>query len=180
MIVDKDIPVPQWDLSKKGLGRVYKLLQQQWIDTIDVVWSSKEQKAKTTALKITKKLKFKVNYLESLGEMDRSATGYLEPKEFNKVVYQFFAYPNKSIRGWEKANDAQLRIIKAVEKVIRESSEKTNIAVVSHGGVGALLLSKLKHNPISRSDEQTGKGGGNYFVFNTETKKLIQSWKPFD
>lgn len=177
VVIDKDIPVPQWDLSEKGLYRLEKLLTQPWINSIKTVFSSNEQKAKTAAIKIAQKIGQEVRYKETLGEMDRSSTGVLPSEEFNIVVDEFFENPTESILGWEKAIDAQNRIVKAVEEVVSESPEG-NIAIISHGGVGALLLSYLKKAPISRSEDQPGQGY--YFVFDRERSQLKHSWKAID
>jgi len=56
-----------------------------------------------------------------LGENDRSATGYLEPQEFETTANAFFAYPERSIRGWETAQAAQTRIVEAVHDLYRRS-----------------------------------------------------------
>ena len=39
------------------------------------------------------------------------------------------------------------------------------IAVVAHGGVGALLIVRLLGQPISRRFDQPAAGGGNFFAF---------------
>ena len=54
---------------------------------------------------------------EALGENDRSSTGYIAPPEFWQVVDAFFANPTQSIRGWERAIDAQTRIVNAVRRM---------------------------------------------------------------
>jgi broad specificity phosphatase PhoE len=54
------------------------------------------------------------------------------------------------------------------------------IAVVSHGGVGTLLLCDLKGQPISRQEEQPGTSGGNYFLFQMPEGTLVHGWMPID
>ena len=43
----------------------------------------------------------------SLHENDRSATGYLPPNQFEAMADRFFAEPQASVLGWERAVDAQ-------------------------------------------------------------------------
>jgi broad specificity phosphatase PhoE len=81
--------------------------------------------------------------VETLGENDRSATGHLARSEFEAVADEFFARPDDSVRGWERAADAQRRIVDAVERVVPMWVADADIAVVSHGGVGSLLLCHL-------------------------------------
>lgn len=178
VVVDRSIPVPEWDLSDKGRRRLEALIAQPWIATIDVVFSSEERKARTAAERIAGEFGLDVRSLAELGEMDRSATGMLEQDEFDRVVEQFFAAPGESVRGWETAVTAQERIISAVERVLAQAPAEANVAIVSHGGVGTLLLTHLKGARISRAEDQPAQG--HYFAFDRATRRLIHGWKPID
>jgi broad specificity phosphatase PhoE len=113
---------------------------------------------------------------DTLGENDRSATGYLPRDEFEAVADEFFARPDDSIRGWERAVDAQRRIVSAVEQAITLSDASGDIAIVSHGGVGTLLLCHLKGVPISRTEDQPVGSGGNFFSFDAASRRLLWGW----
>ena len=178
VVVDRSVPVPEWDLSEKGRQRLELLVAQPWITTIGAVVSSEERKGRTAADRIAGELGLEVRYLAELGEMDRSSTGMLEPAEFDQVVEQYFAAPNDSVRGWETAVAAQDRIIAAVERVMAQTPADLNVAIVSHGGVGTLLLTHLKGAPISRAEDQPGQG--HYFVFDRTTRTLMHGWQPID
>jgi len=52
-----------------------------------------------------------------------------------------------------------------------------DIAIVSHGGVGALLLCHMKGAPISRAHDQPGQGGGNVFSFDVPSRRLLSGWR---
>ena len=92
----------------------------------------------------------------------------------------FFAQPDISVRGWERAVDAQKRIIAAVGAVIAATSQSGDIAIVSHGAVGALLLGHLSGRSIDRSLDQPAGKGGNFFAFDRETWRLAHGWRPID
>src|SRR5437588_5246882 len=157
VVVRPEVPMTSWDLSEVGLARWERLLRQQWVSSVGAVWSSRETKATTAAERLARVRGLPVNYLPELGEMDRSATGCItDPGEFNRVVDAFFAKPDKSIRGWERAADAYRRIVAAVDRAICESPAGAQIAIVSHGGVGALLKCHLKRVPVSRAEDQPG------------------------
>lgn len=175
VVLDKSIPITEWNLSPAGQERLEQLLRKPWIQEIGVIYSSKERKAITAAEHIAAKLNLPIAFLADLGEMDRSSTGFLEPIEFEKTVDAFFTYPNQSIRGWESAINAQHRIVASIEKILRESKENEDIAIVSHGGVGSLLIAYLKGQQISRSEDQPGQGY--YFIIDRDSRKLLQSWQ---
>lgn len=178
VVVDRAVPVPDWGLSDKGLARLEKMLEQPWLKNITAVFSSNENKSIIAAERIGKHLNLEVHKIEGLGEMDRSATGMLEPAEFELVVNEAFANPEQSIRGWERLADAQTRIVKAVDETIAVSAGSGDIAIVSHGGVGTLLICKLKNIPITRTEDQQGQG--HYFKFDATTKRLDHAWKKID
>ncbi|UPT62109.1 MAG: phosphoglycerate mutase family protein [Hyphomonadaceae bacterium JAD_PAG50586_4] len=144
------------------------------LDHVAHIWSSGETKAIESANILAERLKLTVQVEEELHENDRSATGFLPPPEFETTADQFFAQPNESIRGWERAVDAQARIIRAVDRVIA-ASPNGDIAIVAHGGVGTLLMCAHLRSPISRRFDQPHQG--HYWCF-TKTRAVLHQWKP--
>jgi broad specificity phosphatase PhoE len=178
--IDPAVPVPDWPLSPRGLERMQALLQQPWIRGIGAVWCSTERKAIDGAEIVAQAVGVSPRLLAGLGENDRSATGYLPKAEFEATADAFFANPHDSIRGWERSIDAQRRIVVAIETVIAKSPSGGDVAVVSHGGVGALLLCHLKACPISRIEDQPGNGGGNYYCFDMDSATPRHGWLPIE
>jgi broad specificity phosphatase PhoE len=179
IVVDSLIPVPQWRLSPRGVARVQRMLEQAWVAEIGYIVTSEERKAVDTAELLAGHLALSYVTRADLGENDRSATGYLPREEFEATADLFFAHPDQSVRGWEPAHNAQARIVGAIDGIL-EGAPPVNMAVIAHGGVGALLLCRLKGVPISRAEDQPGKGGGNFFVFRRDDRALLQGWRPID
>ena len=177
VVIDPTMPVPDWPLSTVGIRRMRAAVLRSWTATVRSVFCSAERKAMDSAEILAERLWLSPIVLGALGENDRSATGYLPRDEFEVVANEFFARPDDSVRGWERAIDAQRRIVGAVEDVIARSIAGGDIAIVSHGGVGALLLCHLKGVPISRSEDQTGGGGGNFFSFDARSRRMLSGWK---
>ncbi len=186
VLVDPDVPVPRWPLSERGRTRMARLLEAPWARTLQRVVSSGEQKAIDGAEILAGALGIPHHVRDDLGENDRSATGYLPPEEFWPVVEAFFARPEQSIRGWERAIDAQSRVAAAVQDELDRNPVPT--AFVAHGGVGCLLQCLLAGEPISRTREQPGpppgaphgSGGGYYFAFEAPAMRLVHGWEPID
>jgi broad specificity phosphatase PhoE len=177
VVIDPDLPVPQWPLSAEGKRRMRLMLCQPWVSGIRAIFSSPERKAMDGAEILAGYLVLPVRVLEALAENDRSATGYLQLKEFEALADEFFARPAESVRGWERAVDAQRRIIEALDRVLAEAPAKGDIAIIAHGGVGALLLCHLMGVPITRDQDQAGGGGGNVFSFNATNCHLLSGWR---
>ena len=182
--IDPAVPVPDWPLSEKGTARMTAFADGPAVTGVTAVWSSAEQKACDGAAILGRALELTPQVEPALHENDRSATGFLPPAEFWPLVERFFAAPEESVEGWERAADAQARVLDAIERVCRNhenTDESTgDIALVAHGGVGALTLAALSGAAISRNYDQPGEGGGNYFVFARQDKALLQGWQNID
>lgn len=176
--VDAKVPVPDWGLSDIGRTRAFAMLDQPWIGSIRGIVSSAERKAMETAEILATHLRLAIEVRERMHENDRSATGFLPPPEFEAVADLFFANPHESIRGWERAIDAQHRILSEVDTVLR-TNDADDIAFVGHGGVGTLLLLSLSGRKISREADQPA-GGGNYFAYDLLARRVLHSWRPID
>ena len=176
VVVSREVPVPRWPLSELGMQRMRAGLKQPWVRDITAIYCSTEQKAIDGAEILAQHLSLQFTQIEELGENDRSATGFLPPDEFERVADQFFAAPNESVRGWERAIDAQARVVRAVESI----ESNATVAIVAHGAVGTLLYCHLAGEPISRRWDQPPNGGGNYYAFTLSPRQVFSWWRAFD
>lgn len=156
-MIDPEVPVRRWGLTPLGIARMRALAALPEMAPVASVWASTEAKAIEGAGILAGRLGLPVRVHAGLGENDRESTGYLPEAEFQRTADAFFANPESSIRGWERAVDAQARIVAAVAAVLRDAPPGP-VAVVAHGGVGALLRAHLAGAPISRSWDQSGAG----------------------
>jgi broad specificity phosphatase PhoE len=155
-------------------------LRQPWVLGVSSIYASNEQKAIDSAAILADHLSMGYTCQEDLGENDRSSTGFLAPAEFEAVADQFFAAPDLSIRGWERAVDAQSRIVHAVTQISHKDQTHGSIAIVSHGAVGTLLYCFLTGRAISRQWDQPPNGGGNFFPFTTDPPSAAAWWSAID
>lgn len=177
--IDPAVPVPKWGLSPVGHARAQFLAGQGWIRRFRRIIASDETKAIETADVLASALGLTTEIRHGLHENDRSATGFLPPAEFETVADQFFAHPDRSIRGWETAQDAQRRIVSGVRDAIAEQPLIPTL-FVGHGGVGTLLACALRGIPISRQEDQGPGGGGNHFAFALSPETVFYRWTPLE
>jgi len=177
VVIDPSVPVPDWPLSPQGVRRMVECLKQPWLSGIGAIYCSAERKATDAAGIVADHLGLAPVILASLGENDRSATGYLEKSAFEAMADAFFANPHDSVRGWERAIDAQRRVVGALDTILDMAPAGSDIAILSHGGVGALLLCHLKGVPIARAEDQPGSGGGNVYAFDAASRRLLHGWR---
>jgi broad specificity phosphatase PhoE len=173
--IDPAVPVPQWVLSDIGSARVRQATGRPWAAALTRIISSDETKAIETANTIAKAASIPVEIIEGMHENDRSATGFLPPPAFEEAANWFFSHPSDSFNGWERAIDAQARIVSAVDALLTGHDAEKPIAFVGHGGVGTLLKCQLMGRPIGRDDDQPG-GGGNLFAFDLANRIVACDW----
>lgn len=180
VLISADVPVPQWPLSERGRERMYAGLRQPWVGEVGAVYCSTEQKARDGAAILAGHRGLPVTQIEARGENDRSATGFLAPAEFERTADAFFAQPAVSIRGWERAMDAQARIVRAVQSLAAADTSAGLIAIVSHGAVGTLLYCHLAGHAIARKWDQPPNRGGNFFRFSLAPVGVQAWWQALD
>ena len=132
VVIDSGVPVPDWPLNERGQARMRAMTAQPWARVVRRIFASSERKARDAAQILAEGLGLGVySVIANLGENDRSATGFLAKDEFEATVDAFFAQPLQSIRGWEPAADAQIRIVGAVEQALSRTPEGMDIAKTS-------------------------------------------------
>lgn len=172
IVVDPAVPVPRWHLSPVGIERTRAFSRR--IPAPARIVASDETKAIETAGLIAAAHGLPVAVHPGLAELDRSATGYVPHDEHNAIADACFAYPERSARGWERAVDAQARILAAWRQIAAEAAGPTML--VGHGGTGTLLLCALAGLPIARSRDQ--KRGG--CAWTHDGTRLLFGWTEFE
>ncbi len=181
--LDAAVPVPLWGLSEEGWERARVFVARGTVPRGALVFSSRETKALQLAELLAAAAGTPVLTDHDMGENDRSATGFLPPDLFEAAADQFFAQPDTSYRGWERAVDAQARIVSAVDMALASVPEARPLIFCGHGAVGTLLKCHLLGRPISRTEDQSRigvVGGGNGFVFETESRTPLTDWVPME
>ncbi|WP_112661853.1 histidine phosphatase family protein [Microvirga flavescens] len=176
VIIDPNQPIPEWPLSEVGRCRMERFTESLAGDDIRAVYASTERKALDGAAVVAEKFGLTVKTDPDLGENDRSATGYIAPPEFWDVVREFFDHPTRSVRGWERAIDAQTRIVRAMTRVLRSERGEGDIVVVSHGAVGCLLTAHLQRVAIGQESRPTHPGGGCYLILDRDPLAIRSGW----
>lgn len=176
--IDPDVPVPEWGLSELGRKRAERFASLPMLAGTTGIVSSAETKAIETADIVSAAISTPYQIREKTHENDRSATGFLNPDEFEQVVDQFFNKPAQSVRGWERAIDAQARIVAEAEVIIGAHA-RGDLLMVGHGAVGTLLLCHLAGWSISREHDQP-PGGGHMFAYDLEAGSVLHGWRSIE
>jgi broad specificity phosphatase PhoE len=181
--VDPAVPVPHWGLSELGRRRAGLLASGIWLHAFAKIVTSAEAKALETGRILSEAAGIPMESREGMHENDRSATGFLPPDEFETVADAFFAEPIRSVRGWERAADAQARIVAEIAAELDHAEGP--VLFVGHGAVGTLLLCHLAGMPIRRRDPRPAPdfpvgdqpaGGGNAYRFTWNPRQALTGW----
>ncbi|PTS90127.1 histidine phosphatase family protein [Sphingomonas sp. HMWF008] len=178
--VDPARAVPDWSLSDVGRARLCLLGDRRWLASVRRIVSSDERKAIETATILSEAIGQPFEIGAAMHENDRSATGYLPAREFEATADRFFATPEVSVRGWERAVDAQRRIVDAVRATFGSGDDGQTVVFVGHGGVGTLLKCAIRNQPIARCFDQAAEGGdaggGNVHAFEADFSRSCFGW----
>jgi broad specificity phosphatase PhoE len=181
VVIDPAMPVSDWPLTERGRARMREMTAHPWASGVRRIFASSERKARDGAEVLADALSLAgYSVVDDLGENDRSATGYLAKQEFEATADAFYARPQESVRGWERAADAQARIVRAVDRIVPQTPADGDVAIVGHGGTGTLLYCHLAGLPIDRRYDQPATNGGN-FAFDRASRQLLHDgWQSID
>lgn len=155
VVVDPAVPVPLWRLAESGRARLAAAAASGWPGAARIL-SSAEAKAREAAGILAAAAGVDAQVHPGLGEIDRSATGYVPAARHEELANRLFARPDDSADGWETARAAQGRALAALRAVLAAGTG--DLLVVGHGGVGTLTWCALAGRGIDRRHDQPGMG----------------------
>lgn len=177
VVIDPRVPVPRWSLSQMGVAQMRKALATGAYDQVSRVFASTEAKAIEAAGLLAARLGLPVAVDARFGENDRSSTGYLPHDDFQAMADAFFERPDASVKGWERARDAQHRVVAGIEAALTGQTTG-DLAVVAHGGVGTLAFCHYAGLEISRIHDQPSQGHA--WRMAIASRQIVHSWRPIE
>lgn len=178
VVIDPDVPVPDWPLSDQGRARLVAMAGADWLAETRMIVSSAERKARETAAIIGAMLDLKPAADPDLGEIDRSSTGYLPHDRHEAVADAFFARPEISAEGWETATAVQHRGLAALRRHLARH-RAGDLLIVGHGGIGTMIWCGLTGaDPRGRPDQPSG--GGCLWAINLRDLSPLHGWQTME
>jgi broad specificity phosphatase PhoE len=130
-----------WPLSAEGEAQVKRLAAQPFWDDVKAIITSDEQKAVATIHQIAADRGLPVLMHPGLRELHRAP---LWLDDYQARVLEVFQHSALAIGGWERAADAQARILTTMDELILKYDPQP-FAVVSHGMLLSLLLASINN-----------------------------------
>ncbi len=178
VVIDPAVPVPDWQLSDEGRARVLALAETGWLPATTRIFSSSEVKAHETASLIAGMLGLNLLTDPMLNEIDRSSTGYVPHDRHEALADAFFANPEVSIAGWERAVDVERRGMEAIRDLASRQGEG-DMMIVGHGGIGTLCWCALA-GIDARSRPDQPPGGGAVWAVRLPDLTPLHGWLPME
>jgi len=129
-----------WPLSERGEEQVKQLAAQPFWDEVKAIISSPAPKAIATVHPIAVERNIPIHAHDGLRELRRTKERLAD---YDARVIEVFQRPALSVGGWERAADAQRRMLTTLEELIQKF-DGAPFAVASHGMALALLLASLQ------------------------------------
>ena len=145
--VRPNVPARDWLLGEKGRRQSLLLAERLRPHSPAVIISSEEPKAAETGEIVAEVLNLPCHTAPDLHEHDRTGVPYFDnPTDFEAEVKAFFERPDERVFGTERADEAQLRFLTAVQGVLEPHPIQT-VILVAHGTVNTLFVTA--HNPVA-------------------------------
>ena len=160
--MDPTVPVPRWSLRPEGRARIDALVDgpPAWFAEVTALVTSDETKALEAAAPLGLALGLEPSVIAETGEIDRSSTGFVAEERHEDLRTRLFDQPDVSADGWERAIDAQRRVVGAIAPFWPPSDpgSATGLLLVGHGAVGTMLWCHLTGAGIDLRHDQPGQG----------------------
>jgi broad specificity phosphatase PhoE len=140
--LDLAVPAEHWTLSDEGRELAQRLAALPILAELQTVWSSPEPKAQATAQPLVDLHGTTFLIHPDLVELQRGPSNLPDHGAYTAAVCQAFANPETSSNGWERACDAQRRIVTTIREIVVQASGPA--AIVSHGLILSLLVAYLR------------------------------------
>lgn len=138
-----EMPPFYWHLSAEGKESCQRLAKALTPYAPFEIYTSRELKARETGKIVAECLSLSCHVDETFAfyEHRRSGTFHQVKQQFNEEVEAFFANPSEMVFGDETADSAFERFDDSIDSLQRYK-RNTDLAIVAHGRVMALYLSR--------------------------------------
>lgn len=141
-LVNPNIPIPTWGLSKEGVALAQKLNEIPQIKTLNVVYSSLQTKALETAVLATKNTGISIKVNDGLTESTSFTNKFVNIEQLTQNTKNYYSNKNLSINNGETSEEALVRFNTAIHIITKAEIDKKNIGIVSHGNILAAFVNQ--------------------------------------
>jgi broad specificity phosphatase PhoE len=139
------IPITRWGLTSEGVQLAKELSHQDVIRNMNVMYASLQTKALETAVLLAKPNAIAIKTDDQLTEVTSFTNRYEEDfGVYTKSVHDFYSGDLVRIDNGETKDEALLRFISALERIVEAESHQEYVGIVSHGNILTLFSALYK------------------------------------
>lgn len=170
-LVNPNIPIMTWGLSKEGVALAEKLNGISQIKSLDVLYSSLQTKALETAILATKDTGIPIKTDNRLTESTSFTNKFISSKLLNQNTRNYYSDKGLSFNNGETFEETRVRFNLAIESITKEESGKMNVGIVSHGNILTAFVSQFVNKDTYELHESMRYP--DFAVLDWKTKKFI-------
>lgn len=175
--VEPAVAREKWDLSEKGKEELKNLLSKDFWKEINLIYTSKENKAHSVAEIIANSFGLKLVKIDGLEEVNRTSTGFIDDEKYRSAIEDFYLHPADSYKGWETAYDATERIKNSINKLRSENPSEETYVLIGHAMIGSCLSCYIRG--IDPSFNEDNNILASFIVIDWDHKKIIKDWTKY-
>jgi len=138
---DSSVNAIHWKLTEEGANHAKKISNDDVFLNVDIIFSSEEDKAYSTALPIAEKNALSVIKDKAFNEL-RRGDKFLSNEDFDRLKREKLTDLDCAFDGGETGREALTRFKEAISMIDKENSGK-KIVIVSHGTILSLYFFEL-------------------------------------
>lgn len=135
----KDADATRWGLSDAGQAQAAALARLPFWDGVDRIVLSSEAKTRLTVAPVLAARRVPMTVDPRYDELRRGSEWV---GDYGARVAEVFAHPDRSIGGWESADDARTRFLEGIH-ALADAFPRETIALVGHGLTFSLFRAHL-------------------------------------
>lgn len=170
-LINPQIPIVTWGLSDEGVNLAKQLGDNEYIQKMQVVYSSLQPKALETAILATKNHGAYIKTDDRLTEITSFTNRFVQDHvEYQKNIKNFYTGKVKKLFDGETAEEALKRFKQAIEDIVAHEIDSEFVGIVSHGNILAHFVSQFIERDVYRLAESIKQP--DVAVLDWETKKF--------
>lgn len=145
-IADMSVNPKVWMLSDEGREKALKLSESEYIENLDVIYSSLQTKALETSVLIAKNNHIPIKTDDRLTEITSITNKIII--DYKTEVGDFLAGKVNRLNDGETIQEALNRFESALEDISKIEGDLKNIGIVSHGTMLSIFADKYSNKSV--------------------------------
>jgi broad specificity phosphatase PhoE len=164
-----------WGLSEEGMRRLEQFSRDEFVKSLDVIYTSLQTKALETAITLAKPNLCPIKTDQRLTEITSFTNAFID--NFDQSLHDFFVGKLERINDGESSEEALARFNTALADIVERERPKKIVGIVSHGIILSYFSAQYTQSPVEQI--HTSIRMPDLSILDWETKEFMVSWGQF-